>query len=129
MLTKHAVIVDDNNSNLGVLAELLMVEGLGYTKVQDATYLAQVLQTVPHVDVIFLDLEMPHVNGYEVLADLKADARFKNTPVVAYTVHLNEINNARSHGFHSFIGKPINVDRFPQQLARILHGEQVWMTV
>jgi DNA-binding NarL/FixJ family response regulator len=50
----------------------------------------------------------------------------QNAPIIAYTVHLNEIANTRQLGFDGFLGKPLDVTRFPEQLARILRGEQLW---
>jgi two-component system cell cycle response regulator DivK len=72
---------------------------------------------------------MPGLNGYDVLAQLRTDMLFQTVPVVAYTVHVSEINAAHEKGFDSFIGKPLDPDRFPDQLARILRGEPVWETV
>ena len=45
-----------------------------------------------------------------------------------YTVHVSEIGVARDLGFHSFLGKPLDVDKFPEQLKRILNDEPVWVT-
>jgi DNA-binding NarL/FixJ family response regulator len=59
---------------------------------------------------------------------LKSYEYLGRVPVVAYTVHVSEINRAYQLGFHSFIGKPIDPDKFPDQLARILRGEPVWAT-
>jgi CheY-like chemotaxis protein len=78
------------------------------------------------VDVIFLDLEMPERSGYEVLQEIQADDRFVRVPVVAYTVHANEILTALQVGFHSYLPKPLDSDRFGGQLDRILKGERVW---
>ncbi len=48
-------------------------------------------------------------------------------PIVAYTVHISEINMARQVGFHSFLGKPLDMDSFPHHLSQILSGEGVWV--
>jgi CheY-like chemotaxis protein len=122
----HALIIDDNPHNLGILAELLSMEGINSTQVQHPKHLSAVLQDVSALNVIFLDLEMPDANGYQVLENLKSDSRFRDVPVAAYTVHVSEVNVARKKGFHSFLGKPLDADRFPDQLARILRGERVW---
>jgi two-component system, cell cycle response regulator DivK len=122
----HALIIDDNANNLGVLAELLAIEGATITKIQDPRKLEAMLESLAKVDVVFLDLEMPGLNGYEVLARLKSDARFGNVPVVAYTVHVSEIGVTRTKGFDSFLGKPLDAERFPTQLQKILRGEKVW---
>lgn len=128
MSQPHALIVDDNANNLGVLAEMLSLEGVSYTKVLNPNLLEGVLDKLSQLDVIFLDLEMPDIDGYTILEFFKSDERFQHIPVVAYTVHVSEINTARRLGFHSFLGKPLDADRFPAQLAKILHGERVWAT-
>ena len=125
----YAMIVDDNPKNLHILAKMLEAEGVATVEVPSPTLLDDVLAEIDSLDVIFLDLEMPGLNGYEVLEMLKADPRFAHVPVVAYTVHVSEITVAHQLGFHSFIGKPLDMDKFPGQLSRILAGEHVWETV
>ena len=77
------------------------------------------------VDIVFLDLEMPKLDGYEVLVILKQHFG-NNVPIVACTVHTAEINTTRKLGFSSFVAKPLDTDRFPNQLSRILNGDPVW---
>lgn len=124
----NALIIDDNAKNVAVLARLLAVEGVSSDKVMNPSQLEAVLDRMDQVDIIFLDLELPGTNGYQILAWLKSDPRFQAVPVVAYTVHVDEISVAQQRGFDSFLGKPIRYDRFPSQLRRILRGEQVWET-
>ena len=127
MSSTHALIIDDNVDNIGVLAELLSFYGMTYTQIEDPIEVAATLSSLTKLDVIFLDLEMPGLNGYDVMELLKNDANHKDVPVVAHTVHTNEINNARQIGFHSFLAKPLDADRFSDQLKRILSGEHVWV--
>jgi CheY-like chemotaxis protein len=124
----HALIIDDNGKNIDVLARLLGMQGVNSTPVPKPVQLAAVLQEIDDVDIVFLDLEMPGMDGYEVFDKLKTDARFQSVPIVAYTVHVSEIMVAHQQGFHSFLGKPLDADKFPDQLARILHGQPVWET-
>jgi two-component system sensor histidine kinase/response regulator len=122
----HALIIDDNADNVGILEEMLTMEGINFTSLHDPAKLEAKIKNQPSYDVVFLDLEMPNVDGYEMFRRLKADARFQNVPIVAYTVHVSEINEIRKLGFHSFLGKPLDADAFPRQLQRILKGERVW---
>lgn len=122
----HAIIIEDDTRNRQVLGKLLAHEGLTHTDVPDPNQMANALENVSQVDVVFLDLEMPGMNGYDVLKVLQSDSSFENVPIVACTVHVNEMNNAYELGFHSFLAKPLDPDRFPSQLARILNGERVW---
>lgn len=124
-----ALVIDDNDDNLYVLSELLSMNGVQSYTLRRSLELLTFLQSIERLDVVFLDLEMPRMNGYEVLTSLKQHPRFGHVPVVAYTVHLSEVTVAQQIGFHSFLGKPIDADKFPDQLARILNGEPVWSIV
>ncbi|MBL8156939.1 MAG: response regulator [Anaerolineae bacterium] len=126
MKALHALIIDDNAQNRDIIGRLLAKQGFQTTEAADAQSLDSLLETLVPVDIVFLDLELPGRNGFEILRRMKADARFEHVPIVACTVHLNEINRAHQQGFHSFLGKPLDAGRFPEQVARILDGERVW---
>jgi CheY-like chemotaxis protein len=126
MTARHVLVVDDNAGNLAVLGRLLSLQGLTYTPFSDPTRFLDALPSLPDFQVAFIDLEMPHVDGYRVLESLRSDPRFAKTHVVAYTVHHLEVNNAREKGFDSFLAKPVDMDEFPDYLQKILNGEDVW---
>ena len=107
-----------------VLVQLLNREGIACTEVTDPRKLVDLLPGLGKMDVVFLDLEMPGLDGYTVKDQLRA--ALGKTPIVAYTVHVSEINTVRALGFDGFLGKPLDNKRFPEQLARILSGEAVW---
>lgn len=121
----HVLIIDDDQTSLNVLARLFDSEGITSTTLQDATLLAESLDSIDKVDLVFLDLEMPKLNGYEILQSLRDDFQM-DTPVIAYSAYTNEIVEARESGFSGFISKPIKKERFLDQLERILDGKQVW---
>jgi two-component system cell cycle response regulator DivK len=129
MQTLHALIIDDNEKNVNVLARLMAEQGMTSTIVTRPQQLPQVLAALEQVHIAFVDLEMPGLDGYTVLGMLRADPRFNGVPIIACTVHVSEINFAHQHGFDGFIGKPLDPDRFPQQLARVLEGKPVWEAV
>ncbi len=126
MSEPQALIVDDNLKNVAVLARLLANEGLESIQVTNPLLLDDVSHLFGSLRVIFVDLEMPGRDGYEVLSSLKADPRLASVPVVAYTVHVSEMHEAHQRGFDGFLGKPLDPDLFPDQFTRILRGEPVW---
>lgn len=121
----HALLIDDNRQNLRVLRQLLTKQGVTSTDILTADDLNRVLPTLDTVDVVFVDLEMPDMDGYGVKEMLRA-SHIAHAPIIAYTVHVSEINHTRQRGFDGFLGKPLDSARFPDQLARILRGEAVW---
>ena len=84
----------------------------------------------PGPDIVFMDLHLPRVSGYTLLAEIRADPRLKAVLVVAVTAQDadTEIPKCKAAGFDGFIGKPISRSRFPKQVRRILSGEKVWET-
>lgn len=124
MSQQHALVIDDNAQNRKVLAQLLAKQGVGATEISDPRKLADALPTIGAVDVVFLDLEMPGLDGYDVKNLLRS--HIGDTPIIAYTVHVSEMNVVKQQGFDGFLGKPIDNARFPDQLARILNHQPVW---
>ena len=123
---KLALIIEDDHTSIKVMQQLLEQLTMESIVIADSYNLAEQIGDIPIPDVVFLDLEMPKSNGYSVLEQLQSDARFANVPIVAYTTHISHLNDARSAGFHSFLGKPVDGDLFPQYMADILSGIPVW---
>jgi len=122
----HALIIDDQPNNVRVLAEMLSDQGLSSTSLLDPKQLDATMQNMRRVDVVFLDMEFPGMDGYEIFKRLKDYPLLQNVPVVAYTVHVSEMPNIQQFGYHSFLSKPLDSDKFPGQLSRILEGQPVW---
>jgi two-component system cell cycle response regulator DivK len=120
------VILDDNATNLDAISVLIRKAGHRPVTVLSPRDLPGALDQLDQIDVIFLDLEFPNYDGFEIIKDLKRQARLSEVPIVAYSVHTSELNEARAAGFHSFVGKPLNVERFGDQLERILNDVPVW---
>jgi two-component system cell cycle response regulator DivK len=124
------LIVEDNVRNYALLARLLAFVGVKQTEWKRSGWhvLEFAQDTMPQIDLILLDIHLPEEDGYEVLARLRKDERFRSTRVVAVTADVSNTNLSRAQaaGFDGFLAKPINVDLFPDQIRRILEGESVW---
>jgi two-component system cell cycle response regulator DivK len=59
---------------------------------------------------------------------VRASPRLKSTLVVAVTAEASDeqMTKAKNAGFDGFLGKPLDPDRFPEQIKRILNGQPVW---
>jgi two-component system cell cycle response regulator DivK len=129
--TARVMIVDDTVENLSTTTRLLMHSGVAAgncIKKTSGSGVVQFAEMVEKLDLILLDLGLPDEDGYQILQELRRRPQFANTLVVVITGHtsLEEMRKAQDAGFDGFIGKPLQFDRFPDQLSRILSGNQVW---
>jgi two-component system, cell cycle response regulator DivK len=119
------LIIEDDSVSVAVLRRLLdqlLVESLVIRDYEVRDY----LQDISGTSVVFCDLEMPNVTGYEVLKIIRQLPAFAGVPVIAYTTHISHMNDVRLAGFDGFLGKPLDAANFAQQFARIVNGENVW---
>ena len=84
--------------------------------------------TLPRLDLILMDIRLPYEDGYGALRRIRSSPALKDTRVVAVTAEasVEQLNKARAAGFDGFLGKPLDMERFPDQIRRILSGAPVW---
>ena len=82
----------------------------------------------PHPDLILLDLNLPRMDGGEVLAEIKQDEELKRIPVVILTTSSAEADVLRSYNLNAncFITKPINMVEFLKVVTGI---QDFWLTI
>lgn len=125
----HILVIEDNIYNYTLIARLLKFLGV---KSIDWSRTGRQIQglgsSLPRVDLILLDIHLPYEDGYTTLERLRSTDRFGGTRVLAVTAEATEDNmqRAKKAGFDGFIAKPIDPDRFPDQVVMALRGEPVW---
>lgn len=126
------LVVEDNADNLFIIMDMLKAEvRVRYANSRASGYqLFKLIAGQPQmaVDLILLDIQIPYEDGYAVLKQIRSHPRLLGTRVVAVTTNVlpDDLQRAQDAGFDGFIGKPIDIDRFPAQIARILRDELVW---
>ena len=130
----RVAVVDDNVDDRMVM-EIILHEDLGFTthEMPANTWGEDLLPVIQRcvstrLDVLLLDLKLPSLHGIQLIRKLRQLPSLAHVLVVAATVETNpeQVDLARRCGFDGFIGKPLDIRRFPQQIRRILAGEAVW---
>lgn len=82
----------------------------------------------PRPDLILLDLNLPGMDGREVLAEVKADPQLKTIPVVVLTTSQSDEDVLKSYclGANCFITKPVGLDQFSKVVSAL---EDFWFTI
>jgi two-component system cell cycle response regulator DivK len=123
------LVVEDNFQNFVLITRLLAYLGVKRCEWKASGWqVLEFAESLPHIDLILMDIFLPEEDGYQVLERLRAYPRFKDTLIVAVTADasLENMERARSAGFDGFIGKPLDPDRFPAQIRSILREEEIW---
>jgi CheY-like chemotaxis protein len=81
----------------------------------------QDISTSPKPGLILLDINLPKINGLDVLKEIKEDAEFKRIPTVILTVSRRDEDIAKgyNHGCNSFIQKPVEFEKFVEVVKQI----------
>lgn len=120
---RHTVLyIEDNPSNLRLVAQILGIRKNIDLLTAHTPELGIELALARQPDLILLDINMPGMDGYQVLAVLKATASLKAIPVVAVTANAmpRDIERGREAGFADYLTKPIDVVKFIAALNRFL---------
>jgi len=122
------LVVEDNVSNFVLIARMLGYLGIHCEWKTSGYEVVEYADTLSRLDLVLMDIRLPYEDGYGALRKIRNSERLKDTTIVAVTAEASseQIKKARAAGFDGFLGKPLDPDRFPEQIQRILNGEAVW---
>ncbi|MFH0813280.1 MAG: response regulator [Pseudomonadota bacterium] len=121
MAAEIILLVDDTRLNRELAKDILELEGYQVLEAdngRDAIDSAR--QNNPAI--ILLDIELPDMNGLEVVRVLKEDTQTRDIPIIALTAHNlpSEQKNFLAAGCVGCISKPFDTKSFPQMVAKFL---------
>ncbi len=102
--------VDDDIINLEMLEAMLSVLECRLLKAENGQQALQILEAEANIDVVLLDIEMPVMDGFETIRQIKQGSRWRDIPVIVITVEANEVTRMLAMGANDFIAKPYNAD-------------------
>jgi two-component system, chemotaxis family, response regulator Rcp1 len=137
-LTKpiEILLVEDNQGDVRLTREALKegkvlntlhvardgVEGLAFLR-HEGKYAQE-----PHPDIILLDLNLPRMDGRELLEIIKTDPKLRRIPVVILTTSKSEEDILKTYDLHAncFITKPVELDQFMNMIRSM---EEFWFMI
>ncbi|MGE0698627.1 MAG: PleD family two-component system response regulator [Hyphomicrobiaceae bacterium] len=123
MSTARILVVDDDRfSRLLVVSKAAAELGAEVLEADNGASAFSLLSREP-VDLVILDLEMPGMNGFELLGCIRVHPRLQHLPVVVLTGKDNKesLDRALMAGATSFLTKPLNWACFGKHIGHILH--------
>jgi len=115
------LIIEDNPENMQLIVYLLHAFGHIPIEAENGKIGLEIAQDeLP--DLILCDLQMPDMDGYEVIRRLKLDPKLAAVPVVAVTAYamVGDRDKVLATGFNGYIPKPINPETFVKEIEKYL---------
>lgn len=130
------LVIEDNPGDARLIKEVLgsnnilcelhvAIDGI---EAMDFLYQKKEFTHAPRPDLIFLDLNLPRMDGREVLAKIKTDINLKQIPVIVMTTSQAEEDILKSYNLHAncYVTKPMDLDQFIKVIKSL---EEFWFTL
>lgn len=122
-INRHKVLyVDDNPPNLRLIKELLDIREDIEAITAHEPVLGLDLARNQCPDIIILDINMPEMDGFELLEKIRQDQKLNGIPVIALSALAtkNDIEKGEQAGFDYYLTKPVNVKQFYEVIDTLL---------
>jgi CheY-like chemotaxis protein len=115
------LVVEDTPANRALVAKILGAAGHEVLTAETAaTGIALAREFLP--DLVLMDLGLPDIDGWEAIAEIRADQSTRGLRVIAFTAHamVGDRERALAGGFDGYLSKPIDFATFADTVARFL---------
>ncbi len=119
------LIVDDNEMNLKLLRIFLHKRGYAVETARDGMEARTRIHAL-HPEVVLMDVQLPGINGVDLTREIKADARFESTIIIAVTSYAMSGDREKmlAAGFDAYISKPLNLYALEREICSLLAARQ-----
>ena len=120
-MAKRVLVVEDNELNLKLFCDLLRAHDFAAEPVRDGREAIERARVFAP-DLIVMDIQMPHVTGYELILEIKADEELSRIPIMAVTAYAGreDEDRIRAAGADAYVSKPISLARFMQAVGALV---------
>lgn len=123
-MAKRVLVVEDNELNLKLFCDLLRAHGFTTEPVKDGRDAVAAARAF-EPDLAIMDIQLPHVSGYELIQQMKLDADLRSIPIMAVTAYAGheDEERIRAAGANAYVSKPISLARFMEEVRALLPAE------
>ena len=120
-VAKRVLVVEDNELNLKLFCDLLRAHEFVTEGVRDGREAVERARAFAP-DLIVTDIQLPHVTGYELIEQFKADPALSAIPIMAVTAYAGreDEERIRAAGADAYVSKPISLARFVDAVMALL---------
>lgn len=110
---RTAVVIDDDIRNIFSLASALEEYGITLHYAESGRAGLELMDSLPGVDMVLVDIMMPDMDGYETMREIRARDRFAALPVIAVTAKAMKGDRQKciQAGASDYVSKPVDIDQ------------------
>jgi two-component system cell cycle response regulator DivK len=122
MSQKTVLIVEDNELNLKLFRDLLEAHDIRTLEVRDGTKAVQLIED-SQPDLVLLDIQLPHISGFDISRELKKRDNTKHIPIIAVTAFAmhDDQDKILAAGCEGYMSKPISIGPFVATVKKFLN--------
>lgn len=120
------LLADDVADNRSLITGFFKGSAIRFIEAENGQQVLDHLQT-QHVDLIFMDLRMPVLSGYETISLLRQEKKTAEIPVIAFTASVmgEDLEKVQQYGFDGYLRKPVGQQDVFTMVSRFIPYEEV----
>ena len=122
-MSKNVLIVDDSKTVRNLVAFILKAEGIKVTTAEDGLDGLEKLYSMPEVDLILTDINMPRMDGFSFIIAVREQDAYKDIPIIILSTEGGEedIQKGIRLGANLYMVKPAQPEKMVRNI-KMLHG-------
>lgn len=121
-MSKHILVVDDSKTVRNLIAFIITKEGFQVTKAEDGLDALEKLYSISGIDLIISDVNMPRMDGFTFIKNIREQELFRDTPVIILSTEGQDkdIQEGLGLGANLYMVKPAQPDKLVKNIKMLL---------
>lgn len=116
--------VDDDEMSLEMLSSILASQGVVCSKAANGKEALDILESNPDYDILLLDLQMPVMDGFELLIQCKGNPYLSDIPIIVLASDRHEKIKSLKMGADDFLNKPYDLEEIELRIAKLVKSHR-----
>jgi CheY-like chemotaxis protein len=123
LVERTVLLVDDDARNIFALSSVLERRGMHVLTATTGKEAIAILQSMPQVAIVLMDIMMPEMDGYQTMQEIRKDAKLRRLPIIALTAKAMKGDREKcvAAGASDYLAKPVNTEQLLAALRMWLH--------
>jgi CheY-like chemotaxis protein/signal transduction histidine kinase len=123
LVGRSALLVDDDPRNIFALSSALERRGMHVLTATTGREAIELVNTTPELSIVLMDIMMPEMDGYQTMAQIRENPKFRRLPIIALTAKAMKGDREKclEAGASDYLAKPVNTEQLLSALRMWLH--------